>query len=295
VACLVAHHSGAVFEARERGLGDKMSRYRPPVDVAMLAILNCADLCTAPNGTPVDPDDRIAEVLTRYPADHPVHRAITKSAPLLVAQARLVLGAAEAAGYGQPRVALPDKVEPVEPGPQWRAVWSDDYYRITACGPLAGTAIGKSALVLAHLQRGIAIEMTNRPENWQWDSVEADGFNQDLRAATDAAAGKTLGWTQYRAFSAAADDGKLHHGTEQCALTSWGSTTTLYFDDIVRLHLNMAAKGGSVVVQQRTFKTLGEVTDWTDITHLVVDGPLDLRGLTLIPVPIVVSESHSDA
>lgn len=92
VAALVAHHTGAAFEARERGLQDALAGYPEP-DEAKLAILSCADLCTGPDGAPLDPDGRISEVLARYPADHPVHRAITKSGPVLVAQSRRVLAA----------------------------------------------------------------------------------------------------------------------------------------------------------------------------------------------------------
>ena len=93
---LVAHHTGAAFEARERGLHDPLSSYPAPAD-AMLAILSCADLCTGPDGTPVDPGARIAEVLTRYPAGHPVHRAISTSGPGLIMEARAILDAAAAA------------------------------------------------------------------------------------------------------------------------------------------------------------------------------------------------------
>ncbi|OHU47306.1 hypothetical protein BKG82_27020 [Mycobacteroides chelonae] len=96
---LVAHHSGAIFEARERNLIEKMRLYPAPKSALELAILNCADLSTTPSGTLVDPAERLNEVLDRYGAEDPVHRAITKSAPLLLAQARLILGAARAAGY----------------------------------------------------------------------------------------------------------------------------------------------------------------------------------------------------
>lgn len=93
---LVAHHTGAAFEARERGLHDPLARYPAPTDAA-LAILSCADLCTGPDGTPVDPGVRIAEVLTRYPAGHPVRRAISTSGPGLIMEARAILDAAAAA------------------------------------------------------------------------------------------------------------------------------------------------------------------------------------------------------
>ncbi|WP_204903613.1 HD domain-containing protein [Mycobacterium riyadhense] len=97
VVSLIAHHTGAVVEARERGLHEQLAAFPLPADVAELAILSCADLCTGPDGVPIDPAERLAEVLQRYPTTDPVHRAITTSAPLLIAQARLVLAAAEAA------------------------------------------------------------------------------------------------------------------------------------------------------------------------------------------------------
>lgn len=93
VISLVAHHTGAVYEARERGLQDLLASYPQP-DETKLAILSCADLCSGPDGAPVDPAERISEVLARYPTDHPVHRAITISAPTLVAQSRRILQAA---------------------------------------------------------------------------------------------------------------------------------------------------------------------------------------------------------
>lgn len=93
---LVVHHTGAAFEARERGLHDALVSYPAPAD-AMLAILSCADLCTGPDGAPVDPGARIAEVLARYPAGHPVHRAVSTSGPGLIMEARAILDAAAAA------------------------------------------------------------------------------------------------------------------------------------------------------------------------------------------------------
>ncbi|MFV8160777.1 HD domain-containing protein [Mycobacterium sp. 134] len=93
VISLVAHHTGAAYEARERGLQDLLDSYPRP-DETKLAILSCADLCSGPDGAPVDPAERISEVLARYPTDHPVHRAITISAPTLVGQSRRVLQAA---------------------------------------------------------------------------------------------------------------------------------------------------------------------------------------------------------
>lgn len=84
IACLVAHHSGARFEAAERGLEDSLAAFALEESPVMDALIT-ADLTTGPDGTPCTYDQRIDEVLARYPADHPVHRTWTK--------ARVVIGA----------------------------------------------------------------------------------------------------------------------------------------------------------------------------------------------------------
>jgi hypothetical protein len=76
VCQLVAHHSGARFEARERGLLDRLEYSFPQPDRDLLDALTYADLTTSPGGLPVSFDERIAEILRRYPPDDPVHRAI---------------------------------------------------------------------------------------------------------------------------------------------------------------------------------------------------------------------------
>lgn len=278
VVGLIAHHTGAVIEARERGLHEQLAAFPLPVDVAGLAILSCADLCTGPDGVPVDPAERIAEILQRYPTTDPVHRAITTSAPLLIGQARLVLAAAEAAGYQPPRVDLPGRVDCVPAGPQWCAVWSDVHYRVTA-RQVSQEGTGKTSKVA----NGVGISLTSPPQVWHHD--EAASLSSDLAAASAAASGNALFWHEYRADPAAfwfrVDDED--------------PTSTFYFDDVVQLLLDMAARARSVQIQQRTFKTLSEVTEWTDIAHLSNERPGDLRSLKSIPAPTVVVESGSDA
>lgn len=95
VASLVAHHSGARFEAGERGLQAALAAYALP-EGEKLRVLDCADLCTSPDGVGVDPAVRLGEVLHRYPEHHPVHRAIAGSGPTLRASADQVLDAAAA-------------------------------------------------------------------------------------------------------------------------------------------------------------------------------------------------------
>jgi putative nucleotidyltransferase with HDIG domain len=83
---LIAYHTGAEFEAAERGLDNELAAYARPAP-RWLSILSCADLCTGPHGEVVAPVDRIAEILERYPVDHPVHRAVSRSGDQLHADA----------------------------------------------------------------------------------------------------------------------------------------------------------------------------------------------------------------
>ena len=81
LASLVAHHSGARFEAEERGLVDALAEFEPE-DGPLLDALTYADMTTGPAGQRVELE-RIAEILERYPPDDPVHRAVSRSHPVL--------------------------------------------------------------------------------------------------------------------------------------------------------------------------------------------------------------------
>jgi HD domain len=85
---LVAHHTCAMVEAEERGLAEELSAEFPigDVDPFAVAALTYCDMTTGPDGQRVEVDERIAEVLDRYPADHVVHRSIARAAPRLWAQ-----------------------------------------------------------------------------------------------------------------------------------------------------------------------------------------------------------------
>jgi hypothetical protein len=55
----------------------------------VLDALTAADLMTSPDGSPVEPVDRISKILSRYSPTGPVHRAVSRSRPhLLPAAAR---------------------------------------------------------------------------------------------------------------------------------------------------------------------------------------------------------------
>ncbi len=94
VVSLVAYHTGAVFEARERGLLDALAEFTAPPSL-LLDVLTCADLTTGPQGSPVRAEDRVTEILSRYPRwGDPVHRAIERAAPSLLAAAARVSASA---------------------------------------------------------------------------------------------------------------------------------------------------------------------------------------------------------
>lgn len=81
---LVAHHSGARFEAEQRGLSTELAEYELE-DSPLMDALICADLTTSPDGAPVTFADRLDEILVRYPADTVVHRAMVNATPTLEA------------------------------------------------------------------------------------------------------------------------------------------------------------------------------------------------------------------
>jgi putative nucleotidyltransferase with HDIG domain len=82
VVALVAHHSGARFEAAERGLLRELEAY-PLEDSAVMDALVTADLTTGPHGQRFSYDERLDEILTRYPVDSAVHRAMCRARPVL--------------------------------------------------------------------------------------------------------------------------------------------------------------------------------------------------------------------
>ncbi|MDT7847925.1 HD domain-containing protein [Streptomyces justiciae] len=79
---LVAHHSGAVFEAEQRGLTAELAVYERE-DSPVLDALIYADMTTGPAGQSFDFDRRIDEILQRYESGSEVHTAISKARPYL--------------------------------------------------------------------------------------------------------------------------------------------------------------------------------------------------------------------
>ena len=84
MARLVAHHSGARFEAEERDLVEELAAF-PVEDGPVMDTLSFADMTTGPAGQPMTLEQRIGEIRRRYPPSDPVYRAIVRAQPLLQA------------------------------------------------------------------------------------------------------------------------------------------------------------------------------------------------------------------
>lgn len=87
VVQLVAWHTGAEFEAAERGLSKALNFFEEPPR-EYLDLLTMLDLSVSPMGDPVLDVARLTEILNRYKAGHPVHEAVTRSSPFLLAASR---------------------------------------------------------------------------------------------------------------------------------------------------------------------------------------------------------------
>jgi hypothetical protein len=103
VVALVAHHSGARFEAEERGLADAFAQFPEP-DPDQLDVLTLIDMSTSPAGKRVAVSERLDEILDRYPPADPVHRAVTRSRGSLQESARR---AAKRLGLADVRAGTP--------------------------------------------------------------------------------------------------------------------------------------------------------------------------------------------
>ncbi|MGK5497639.1 HD domain-containing protein [Streptomyces sp. URMC 125] len=82
LVCLVAHHSGAVYEAEQRGLVAELEPYERE-DSPLLDALIHSDMTTGPAGQRFDSGRRIDEILVRYEPGSEVHTAISKARPYL--------------------------------------------------------------------------------------------------------------------------------------------------------------------------------------------------------------------
>ena len=87
---LVAWHSAPLAEARLRALDDALVSAFDPPPALPLAALTWADMTSSPNGNRCSVDQRLADILARYPPESVVHRATVASAEELRAAVKLV-------------------------------------------------------------------------------------------------------------------------------------------------------------------------------------------------------------
>lgn len=87
---LVAHHSCALCEARERGLETDLATEFPMECPDLVDALIWCDMTTSPDGEQVTLDERLADIHARYGPDHLVSRAITAATPTLRASVERV-------------------------------------------------------------------------------------------------------------------------------------------------------------------------------------------------------------
>ena len=90
VCRLVAHHSCARIEARNRGLDDQLNKEFPPVDGLISDALTYADMTTSPDGELVGVEDRLSEILVRYGEGDLVAESIREASPRIIASVRAV-------------------------------------------------------------------------------------------------------------------------------------------------------------------------------------------------------------
>lgn len=79
LACLVAHHSCAIYEARVRGLDEVLLAEFTLEETATYDALVFCDMTTGPTGNLLSFDERIEEILNRYGPEHEVSRALAMS------------------------------------------------------------------------------------------------------------------------------------------------------------------------------------------------------------------------
>lgn len=82
---LVAHHSCAAIEAKERALSDELHREFPAPPRNLADALIYCDMTTGPTGERMSADNRLAEIHSRYGENHLVSRSIRQATPELLA------------------------------------------------------------------------------------------------------------------------------------------------------------------------------------------------------------------
>ncbi|MDG4821906.1 HD domain-containing protein [Asanoa sp. WMMD1127] len=90
VCRLVAHHSCAAIEARNRDLDEQLLTEFPEVDGLVSDALTYADMTTSPDGDPVDVHQRLAEILSRYGNGDVVAESIREASSRIVGSVQTI-------------------------------------------------------------------------------------------------------------------------------------------------------------------------------------------------------------
>ncbi|MET8151802.1 HD domain-containing protein [Actinoplanes sp. NPDC049668] len=93
VCRLVAHHSCAFIEARNRGLSDQLANEFPPVEGLVFDAITYADMTTSPVGEPTDVEQRLAEILARYGHGDLVAESIREASPMIINSVQVITAA----------------------------------------------------------------------------------------------------------------------------------------------------------------------------------------------------------
>jgi putative nucleotidyltransferase with HDIG domain len=107
---LVAHHSCAIIEAEERGLGDVLSLEFEPAPQALSSVLTFCDMTTSPDGEPVTVGRRLAEIHHRYGPGHLVSRSIQRATPMILRAVTEPPGAHSSADRKRGNACVPSPV-----------------------------------------------------------------------------------------------------------------------------------------------------------------------------------------
>jgi predicted hydrolase (HD superfamily) len=87
---LVAYHSCAINEARDRGLAAALAEEFTPANGFLSDALTYCDMTTTPEGQPVEVENRLSEIQARYGAGHLVTRFIQRSSTHLIGAVRAI-------------------------------------------------------------------------------------------------------------------------------------------------------------------------------------------------------------
>ncbi len=118
VVALIAHHTGAIHEARRRGLTRALAAY-PRTAGPLADALTFADLTAGAGGQETNVGDRLADIHRRYGSDSLTSRAVADAAPDLLAavsrtQSRLLADRVRRTRLPRPAAAGPSHAASIE-------------------------------------------------------------------------------------------------------------------------------------------------------------------------------------